>query len=127
ILLMASENKTKTVLMCPPIFFDIEYEINPWMDLKNQVNPKQAAKQWKSIYDTYTQKLGWDVELIDPIKGLPDMVFTANGGLVLDGRVILPKFLPKVRQPETPHFKTWFESAGYPHIYMPKYVFEGQG
>ena len=115
------------ILMCPPKFFDIEYEINPWMDTDNQVNQKLAAKQWQQLYHTYTEKLGWDVELIEPIKGLPDMVFTANGALVIDGKVSLPTFRAPDRQPETKYFKKQFEDKGYTEFLTPKYDFEGEG
>jgi N-dimethylarginine dimethylaminohydrolase len=112
--------------MCPPKYFDIEYEINQWMDINNQVDTKKAAKEWQTLHDTYTQKLGWQVEIIEPTKGLPDMVFTANGGLVLKGKIVLPRFRYKERRGETPHFKKWFEDAGYKDILMPTYNFEGE-
>lgn len=118
---------SKTILMCPPKFFDIEYEINPWMDTENQVDHKLAQKQWQQLYHTYTEVLGWDVEVIDPINHLPDMVFTANGALVIDGKVALPTFRAPDRQPETAHFKKWFESKGYKEFLTPKYDFEGEG
>ena len=116
-----------SVLMCPPTHFDIEYEINEWMDIDNQVNRDLAASQWKKLYEIYNQQLGWDVQLIEPVKGLPDMVFTANGGLVFGGKVVLPHFRQPDRQPETEQFKKWFISAGYSDILMPRYDFEGEG
>jgi N-dimethylarginine dimethylaminohydrolase len=119
--------KTKTVLMCPPTFFNIEYEINDWMDTSNPVTPEKAAKQWHKLYDTYSQKLGWEVQLIEPVKGLPDMVFTANGGLVLKDKVVLPRFRYPQRQAETEQFKNWFEAAGFQNIFMPENNFEGEG
>ncbi len=118
---------SKQILMCAPKFFDIEYEINPWMDKGNQVDQKLAGKQWQELYHTYTEKLGWDVELIEPVKNLPDMVFTANGALVINGKVALPTFRAPDRQPETAHFKKWFESKGYTEFLQPKYDFEGEG
>jgi N-dimethylarginine dimethylaminohydrolase len=116
----------KTILMCPPTYFDIEYEINPWMHKDNQVKPELAKQQWQKLYDIYTHTLGWDVQLIDPVNGLPDMVFTANGGLVYRGTAVLPRFRYPERQGETEHFKHWFEQAGY-QTYMPKHDFEGEG
>lgn len=112
--------------MCPPTYFDIEYEINPWMHKDNQVVPEIAARQWQKLHDIYVNSLGWDVQLIEPVKGLPDMVFTANGGLVYKGKVILPRFRYPQRQPETEIFRKWFEAAGYQQIYMPKHDFEGE-
>lgn len=117
----------KTILMCAPTYFDIEYEINPWMSTDNQVNTKRAGEQWQKLYKTYTETLGWDVQLIDPIKKLPDMVFTANGALVIDGKVALPRFKYPQRQPETEYFRAWFEAAGYQDILLPQHNFEGEG
>ena len=117
----------KQILMCAPTFFDIEYEINPWMHKENQVDPDEAAKQWRALYNIYTEKLGWDVQLIEPVKGLPDMVFTANGALVFGGKVILPHFRYKERRGETEKFRAWFEAAGYQDIYLPNNFFEGEG
>ena len=97
------------------------------MDTNNQVDTKLAQKQWQQLYNTYTEQLGWDVELIDPINHLPDMVFTANGALVIDGKVALPTFRAPDRQPETEYFKKWFESKGYNEFLTPKYDFEGEG
>lgn len=113
--------------MCPPTYYDIEYEINDWMDKNNPVDRKYAASQWKKLYEIYTQKLGWEVELIKPVKGLPDMVFTANGGLVYGGKVVLPRFRYPERQGETQQFEKWFRQAGYKDIYLPKHNFEGAG
>lgn len=118
---------SKTILMCSPEHFDIEYEINPWMNANDQVNPKAAAHQWQRIYEIYTNELGWDVQLIDPVKGLPDMVFTANGALVVGGKVVLPTFRHPDRQPETAKFREWFEAQGYKDFLETKYDNEGEG
>ncbi len=118
---------TKTILMCAPDFFDIEYEINPWMHTSNGVNHAEAKAQWQYLYKIYTEKLGWDVKLIDPVPRLPDMVFTANGALVYKDKVALPHFRQPDRQPETPKFDAWFRSAGYKELFTPKYNFEGEG
>ncbi len=121
------EDMSKTILMCAPTYFDIEYEINPWMDTQNRVDTKLAGRQWQKLHHTYTETLGWDVQLIDPVKKLPDMVFTANGALVIDGKVALPRFRYPERQPETEVFKKWFEEAGYKDIFLPVNDFEGEG
>ena len=65
----------KRVLMCPPTYFDIEYEINVWMHTSDQPAEETAQSQWQKLYDIYTKQLGWQVELIEPVHGLPDMVF----------------------------------------------------
>ena len=115
------------LLMCRPDFFDIEYEINPWMDTDNQVDRDLAKQQWEQLYQLYTETLGWEVSLVDPVDGLPDMVFTANGGLVIDGKVALPTFRQPERIPETAHFKAWFDGAGFSEVLTPKHDFEGEG
>jgi N-dimethylarginine dimethylaminohydrolase len=76
--------------MCPPDFYGIEYEINPWMDLRRPADPERARAQWRALYETLTETLGVRVELLTPVKGLPDLVFTANAGLVVPSRLKLP-------------------------------------
>lgn len=114
------------ILMCRPTYFEVAYSINAWMDTSNPVDPKLAMVQWRMLREKYEQ-LGFEIEEIEPVKGLPDMVFTANGALVIDGRVALPRFRYAERQPETAHFRKWFEQAGYKDIFLPKYNFEGEG
>ena len=115
------------ILMCAPKFFDVAYEINPWMHTDNPVNKQLAETQWQQLYATYKDKLGWNVSLIEPVDGLPDMVFTANGALVHGKKVVLPTFRQPDRQPETAKFEEWFKSQGYTELYTPKYDFEGEG
>ena len=115
-------------LMCPPDYFGIEYEINPWMRLNNQSDPQQARGQWKDLYDVLTGELGAQVELMEPLKGLPDLVFTANAGYVEKDFFISSFFKYEERRGETPHFDAWFQSRGY-HIGKlgPDCFFEGMG
>lgn len=117
----------KKILMCRPSFFDIEYEINPWMHVDNPVQPALAADQWQALYRTYTEILGWEVALIEPVPGQPDMVFTANGGLVIGGKVALPQFRQPERQGETQHFERWFRAQGFSALFAPVHDFEGEG
>jgi N-dimethylarginine dimethylaminohydrolase len=116
----------KRVLMCAPTYFDVSYSINPWMHLEAQPDPERTKAEWFVLNADY-EKFGIAIELIKPIKGLPDMVFTANGGLVIDGKVMLARFRYRQRQPETEHFRKWFEQAGYKDIRLPEHDFEGEG
>jgi N-dimethylarginine dimethylaminohydrolase len=118
----------KRLLMCPPTFFEVAYEINAWMHVDNPVDVELAKRQWQAVYDTYNQ-LGYKVELIEPVRGLPDMVFTANGALVIDGKVFSTHFgeHAQERQPETARFEEWFRSHGFSDIYQPEHPSEGEG
>ena len=73
-------------LMCPPVHFTVSYAINVWMDPAAPVDTGLAMRQWAQLRRTY-EELGHEVEVIDPEPGLPDMVFAANGGLVVEGQV----------------------------------------
>lgn len=117
----------KQILMCPPTHFDVEYEINPWMHRNNRVDHARAVDQWNALHEIYTRRLGWDVHLLEPHAHLPDLVFTANGGLVIDGKVLLPCFRHPERQGETPHFEAWFRDHGYDTLPLPRHDFEGEG
>lgn len=100
------------VLMCRPDYFDIEYEINPWMKRENRVDKQRALEQWTRLFETY-QNLGVQIELIDQVQGLPDMVFTANAGVVEGRTFVSSHFRHKERQGEEIHFQHWFRNHGY--------------
>ncbi|WP_341853127.1 dimethylargininase [Thioalkalivibrio thiocyanoxidans] len=117
----------KSVLMCRPEYFAIHYEINPWMDLECPVCPETATRQWEALYQLYTETLGWDVNLIPPVEGFPDMVFTANGALVVGHKVALPTFRHPERQGETWWFESWLREQGFTALYQPRHDFEGEG
>jgi len=115
------------ILMCPPDFYGIEYEINPWMDRLRQVDHPLAVRQWEQLRQTLAST-GAHVALIDSVAGLPDLVFTANAGLVYQRRVVLSRFRHEQRRPEESHFRTWFEQQGF-HVETlpPGRFFEGAG
>src|SRR6266545_1884845 len=71
-------------IMCRPTYFAVDYAINPWMDPTMPVDTDLAIAQWETLRQTYL-RMGHTVELVDPMPGLPDMVFTANGATVIEG------------------------------------------
>lgn len=101
-----------TILMCPPDYFGIEYEINPWMNVEVAADHSTARLQWAGLYDLLAAT-GIAIELLDPVEGLPDLVFTANAGLVYEHRVLVSRFRHPQRQGESPVFRDWFESHGF--------------
>jgi N-dimethylarginine dimethylaminohydrolase len=117
--------QAKTYLMCPPTHFTVSYEINPWMAVGETVDPGRAASQWRALRDTYLS-LGHQVRLIDPLPGLPDMVFAANGGTVIGGAVLGARFRYPERAAEGPAYLDWFRANGYP-VHQPAAVNEGEG
>ena len=112
-------------LMCRPEHFTVSYRINPWMEPANPTDTARAVAQWQVLHDTYLQ-LGHEVELIDPVPGLPDMVYTANGGFVVGGVAYGARFRFAERQPEGPAFMDWFRAHGY-DVVEPVEVNEGEG
>jgi len=115
------------ILMCRPDHFGVEYEINPWMHVDNQVDRSHAAMQWDALHRAYTS-LGCEVVLAEPVAGLPDMVFTANAGVVWDGRAVLSRFRHAERQGEEPYWRSAFEAAGMEVVAPPRDMsFEGAG
>ena len=115
----------RTYLMCRPEHFTVSYTINPWMEPANPTDTAKAVAQWQALYDTYIA-LGHDVHLIDPIQGLPDMVYTANGGFIIDGVAYGAKFRFQERVPEGPAFMEWFGENGFT-VVDPVEVNEGEG
>jgi N-dimethylarginine dimethylaminohydrolase len=115
------------ILMCPPDYYGIEYEINPWMSRSRGSVPERARAQWQALYDTL-RGLGVTVELLAPQPGLPDLVFTANAGLVFGERFYSSRFRHEVRARETPYYERWFAEHGYAVERLPEgCFFEGAG
>ena len=115
----------RTVLMCRPDFFTVSYRINPWMHPEDPTDTSLAVTQWETLYAKYLE-LGYDVHLIDGVKGLPDMVYAANGGFVLDGIAYGAKFQYPERQPEGPAYMEWFAANGFT-VAEPVSTNEGEG
>jgi N-dimethylarginine dimethylaminohydrolase len=115
----------RTILMCKPDFYTVSYRINPWMHPEDPTDTSKAVAQWQDLYDVY-QGLGFEIHLIDPIDGLPDMVYAANGGFVLDGVAYGAKFQYPERQPEGPAYMDWFRQAGL-RVAEPVETNEGEG
>lgn len=99
-------------LMCEPTYYTVSYEINPWMHKDQPTETALAVQQWRRLRDTYLE-LGHTVEQIDPIPGLPDMVYAANGATVVDGIVYSARFRYPERQPEGPAYQKWFADRGF--------------
>src|SRR3954470_14334554 len=74
-------SRPRRYAMTPPAHFAVEYAINPWMDTTTPVDVELATAQWEHLVQTYI-RLGHAVELIEPVAGLPDMVYAANGGFI---------------------------------------------
>ena len=113
-------------LLCAPDYFDVEYEINPWMNKTITPDKSLAFEQWTKLYNLMIN-LNLDCHLVKQEKGLPDMVFTANAGLAKDNKVVIAKFRYKERQGEERFFKEWFDANGYKTFVLDKYSFEGEG
>jgi N-dimethylarginine dimethylaminohydrolase len=115
------------LLLCPPDFYGVEYEINPWMRRDRKPDQALAAAQWRGLRDTL-QRLGAEIDLIEPQPALPDMVFTANAGLVAGTKFIRSNFRHKERRGESPHFEKWFAERGYEIVSLAEdQFFEGEG
>ena len=112
-------------LMCRPTYFAVTYRINPWMDPTAPYDNGLAVRQWESLRAVFAD-LGHTVELIEPLPGLPDMVFAANGATVVDGRVLAVQFRDPERADEAPAYKAWFERAGF-EVFDAKHTNEGEG
>ena len=99
-------------LMCAPTHFEVSYEINPWMDVTRATDTGRAVRQWETLRATY---LAWGhtVDLIEPVPGLPDMVYAANGATVVDGLVYSARFTYPERAAEGPAYQKWFADQGF--------------
>lgn len=107
-------------LLCPPHYFDVVDQKNPYMSKERPVDRVKARSQWENLYSVL-QQCGCDIETIPPVEGLEDMVFAANqvfvgekdgyGKFVVPSRMVYPS-----RQREVPAFAEWFRSRDYRFI-----------
>jgi N-dimethylarginine dimethylaminohydrolase len=112
--------------MVRPTYFDVEYSINPWMDPRKPTDTALAIAQWECLRDLFVE-LGHRVEQLEPLPGLPDMVFAANGATVVNGRVLLARFRHTQRCPEASAYLDWFRDKGYRSVRQAHWVNEGEG
>lgn len=114
-------------LMCSPENYSVEYVINPWMEGNiHRSSIDESRRQWEALNKILVAE--GDVEILPQPKGVPDLVFTANAGLVLDETVIISHFRHPERQREEPYNREWFVDRGYSVLEMPRGVyFEGAG
>jgi N-dimethylarginine dimethylaminohydrolase len=115
----------RTYLMCPPEHFTVDYAINPWMHPDRSVDGGRARRQWDLLRATFVG-LGHTVRTITPLPGLPDMVFAANGGCVVDGKALGARFRYLQRAAEGPAYQRWFAEQGY-EVREPRAINEGEG
>ena len=114
--------------MCRPTHYTIAYEINPWMSLKRQANRARALAQWERLHRLLTTTLKTTVRLLPPKPGVPDLVFTANAGLVSGRTVIRSNFRYAQRRREEPIVERYFARSGFRVAHLSaQYNFEGEG
>ena len=112
--------------MCPPEHFAVTYAINPWMDPEKPTDAATAMRQWARLREAYLG-LGHDVRMIEPVTGLPDMVFAANGATVVGGKVLGARYRYPQRAGEADAYMDWLRDCGYTEVRTPEHVNEGEG
>ena len=108
------------ILMCRPDHFAVSYAINPWMDpagwaAQDQRLAEAARRQWQALRRALSAE-GVEIEFVPAVAGVPDLVFTANAAVVMDGKALLARFRHPERQREEPHFARAFHAlmaSGY--------------
>src|SRR5580658_4955296 len=102
---------TPRILMCPPDHYGIEYEINPWMDRCQGADRHLAMTQWQDLRRRLEQA-GAAIECMEPVAGMPDLVFTANAAMIY-GKVAIPaRFRHPQRQVEESYAQAWLARQG---------------
>jgi N-dimethylarginine dimethylaminohydrolase len=107
-----ADPSTPRLVMCRPDYFEVSYAINPWMDPKSwdgdrRELARRSHAEWQSLVQVFTD-LGADIELQAPVPGAPNIVFTANAAIVLDGKALLGRFLDDERRIEEPFNEAFF-------------------
>jgi N-dimethylarginine dimethylaminohydrolase len=124
---IAAPNSRQKILMCAPDHFGVNYVINPWMlGNRGRINHTRSVRQWNNLRDAIAAHA--EITLIEPQPNLPDMVFTANAGMVIGKVAVASRFRYSARQGEEHFFRQWFEHNGFPLAPWPEDIFfEGAG
>lgn len=118
---------TDRFLMCAPDYFEVAYVINPWMEGNLALCRRETAQDQSRALAQLIGQVA-EIEYIAPAAGVPDMVFTANAGLVLENKFVLSRFRYAQRQGEEAHFARWFGAHGFEVLTLPQDMsFEGAG
>ncbi len=117
--------RTRRYAMTPPTHFAVEYAINPWMDTTTPVDTERAVMQWEELRQTYLS-LGHAVDVVDPLPGLPDMVYAANGGLIVNDHAVVARFKYPQRDGESAAYAAWMNAIGHSPT-TTRFRNEGQG
>ena len=118
---------TPRILMCPPTYYGIHYEINPWMKTERQADHALAQEQWRALRG-HLVAAGATIEELTPVEGLPDLVFTANAAMIFGRRAVISHFKHEQRQGEEEHFRRWLAADGFDVLETPsRFSFEGAG
>ena len=100
------------LLMCAPTHFAVDYVINPWMAAHvHAADGHRAQVQWQALRGQLAMRA--DIALIAPAPHLPDLVFTANAGLVHGNDFVPSRFRHRERRGEEPLCIDWFRRAGF--------------
>ena len=105
------------VLLCPPHYFDVVDQKNPYMTRQVPVDRVKARTQWEKLRAVLQQN-GCEIETIDPVEGLEDMVFTANQAFLGEkagyGRFVIPgRMVHESRRREVPFYTDWYRARDY--------------
>ncbi|MGA5464313.1 dimethylargininase [Mycobacterium sp. NPDC050041] len=117
--------RTRHYAMTAPTHFAVEYAINPWMDTSVPVDTAVAVAQWDTLRRTY-ESLGHTVDLVDARPGLPDMVYAANGAVVIGDTAVVARFAHPQRAAESGAYADWLRERGFAPVHT-RHVNEGQG
>ena len=117
----------KQILMSSPEYFKVEYSINPWMVSGTEVDLDLAKHQWENLKTTI-ETAGAEVKVVQPNENYPDLVFTANSGIINKNDVLIANFKYEERRGEEELYSKWFKDNGYNVSRIPsEFKFEGRG
>lgn len=116
----------KKVLLCKPSYFQVNYSINPWMQI-GKTDRTLAMLQWQKLCELL-EKQSVKVEIIDQDPNFPDMVFAADQALTSNNKVVFSNFRFDQRKSEVNIYKKWFDKQNYnQYKFSGKKYFEGSG
>lgn len=115
------------LLVCPPGHYDVRYAINPWMTGHVGDATPDAQRQWERFIELTGCVADVEFVQLSQAEQTPDLVFTANAGLIVGNLAIVSSFRHAERRREQPVFRAALARAGFATTFLQQTYFEGAG
>ncbi len=118
----------KELFLCPPLYLELKYEINPWMDTSQPFDKQKAHEQWWTLVELYQKLAPRKVHILPPRKGLTELCFVGDSVFAVQNKALYGNFRHPEREPERHYVVEMMTTWGFSGRFVPQAIrYEGSG